>query len=71
MDKKDCCNETIEEQVVTLVHELSNPLTIATSLVEIMINNKDVEKLAEVYENLNRIAGIVEKMKRLKDSSKL
>ena len=70
MDKKDCCVETIEEQVVHLLHELSNPLTIATSLVEIMINNSEINKLEEVHENLKRITVTVDKLKQIKEPVK-
>ncbi len=50
-----------------LVHELCNPLSIAKSLVEIMLKDPTVHKLDEVLINLKRIEVVAEKFKKLAD----
>lgn len=58
-------DNNIDKQLRVLLHELSNPLTIASSLVEIMLNDPSVEKLSEVHESLNRMIVTVKKLKEL------
>lgn len=60
-------NSKKNEQYELLVHEFSNPLTIAKSLVEIMIKDSDVQKLDEILLNINRMESIVEKFKLISD----
>lgn len=64
-DKKDCSQENLKEEVMVLLHELSNPLTIALSLVEIMLKDPKVEKLPEVHDSLKRISKTVDKLKKI------
>ena len=60
----DVSQESIDEELNLLLHEVSNPLMLAISLVEIMVTNPKVQKLDEVHESLKRVCLAVAKLKK-------